>query len=130
MARALVQRRQTARIVTTRELVEVVAGAIPGKSVGRIHPATRVFQALRIAVNEELRHLAELLDEVLPTCVASGGRAAIISFHSLEDRLVKQAFRRADTWEMVTKRPVTATPVEQRNNPRSRSAKLRVALRK
>jgi 16S rRNA (cytosine1402-N4)-methyltransferase len=94
-----------------------------------IDPATRVFQALRIAVNDELGALERLLT-ALPTCVKPGGRAAIISFHSLEDRLVKHAFRVRETWEVLTRKPIQAKEEELRNNPRARSAKLRAAMRR
>lgn len=93
---------------------------------GRLHPATKVFQALRIAVNDELGEL----ERALPECVKllkPGGRLAIISFHSLEDRIIKQFFKRTPALKVVTKRPVTASREELAQNPRSRSAKLRVA---
>ena len=93
-----------------------------------IDPATRVFQALRIAVNDELRSLERLLAD-LPRCLRSGGKAALISFHSLEDRRVKRAFKDRTTWEPLTKKPVTASEEETRSNPRARSAKLRAARR-
>ena len=91
-----------------------------------IDQATRVFQALRIAVNDELGALERLL-KALPDCLKPAGKAAIISFHSLEDRLVKQAFRRRETWAELTKKPRIAGPSEICHNPRARSAKLRVA---
>ena len=91
-------------------------------------PATRVFQALRIAVNDELGELERLL-AVLPRCLRPGGRAAVISFHSLEDRRVKHAFRERDLWEALTKKPVQAGDDEVRDNPRARSAKMRAARR-
>jgi 16S rRNA (cytosine1402-N4)-methyltransferase len=89
-----------------------------------------VFQALRIAVNEELEQLKRLLSDVGPRRIQSGGRLVVISFHSLEDRYVKDAFRETERWEPLTKKPVTATPTEERLNPRSRSAKLRAAVRR
>ena len=92
----------------------------------RIHPATRVFQALRIAVNDELGALERLLEQ-LPACLKPGGRAVIISFHSLEDRLVKRAFRNRHAYEELTRKPLTAGDDETANNPRARSAKLRAA---
>ena len=110
---------------TTLEAVEAIKRAVPGKW-GSIHVATRTFQALRIAVNDELGQLKAVLDK-LPTTLKPGGIAAIISFHSLEDRLVKHAFR--DTLEPLTKKPVTAGEEEERANPRARSAKLRAARR-
>jgi 16S rRNA (cytosine1402-N4)-methyltransferase len=117
---------------TTNELADVVSRAWQGKS--RIHPATRTFQALRIAVNDELR----LLEESLPLWIgllAPGGRIAVISFHSLEDRLVKQAFseyggnRYDATVRELTKRPITPQTTELVSNPRARSAKLRAAVK-
>ena len=98
------------------------------KTRPRIDPATRTFQALRIAVNEELKWL-EVALERLPACLAVGGRLAIISFHSLEDRLVKNAFRDDGRLEPLTAKPVVATEQEVNANPRARSAKLRVAAR-
>jgi 16S rRNA (cytosine1402-N4)-methyltransferase len=98
-------------------------------SGAKSHPATRLFQSLRIAVNHELDQLETFLSDVLPRRLRSGGRAVIITFHSLEDRLVKQAFREVDTWHNLTRKPIVPTPSEIRLNPRSRSAKLRVAVR-
>jgi 16S rRNA (cytosine1402-N4)-methyltransferase len=116
---------------TARELADVVRRAVPPvKGRWRIHPATRVFQALRIAVNDELDALRTLLDQELPQHLRPGGRAVMISFHSLEDRLIKQAFRDRSRWENLTRKPVTADDVEQAHNPRSRSAKLRAAVLK
>ena len=92
----------------------------------RIHPATRTFQALRIAVNEELKSLRIALERI-PTRLAADGRLAVIAFHSLEDRLVKEAFRNAQVWEPLTRGPVEAGDDEVLRNSRSRSAKLRVA---
>lgn len=126
IARTIVAERAAEPIETTARLAAIVRRCVP-RSRG-IDPATRTFQALRIAVNEELDALAELLRQ-LPGCVKPGGRAVLISFHSLEDRLVKQAFRDGDAWRPLTKKPVTANDDEQRTNPRSRSAKLRAAER-
>jgi 16S rRNA (cytosine1402-N4)-methyltransferase len=94
-----------------------------------IDPATRTFQALRIAVNRELEGIDQAL-RTLPALLAPGGRIAIISFHSLEDRRVKEAFRNDDRLRVLTKKPLTASSAELAANPRSRSAKLRVAERK
>jgi 16S rRNA (cytosine1402-N4)-methyltransferase len=91
------------------------------------HPATRVFQALRIAVNRELEQLETALAGVLHESLKPGGIVAIISFHSLEDRLVKLAFRDPSLWQPLFPKPITASPAEQRFNPRSRTARLRVA---
>ena len=93
----------------------------------KIHPATRTFQALRIRVNDELGEIGSLLESA-PSLLKAGGRLVLISFHSLEDRLVKDAFReggREGVYELLTKKPVTAGEEEERQNPRSRSAKLR-----
>ena len=116
-------------IHTARELADVVRRAVPPvKGRRRIHPATRVFQALRIAVNDELGALLTLLDEELPRHLNPGGRAVLISFHSLEDRLIKRAFRDRRRWQNLTRKPVTANEAEQAQNPRSRPAKLRAAV--
>ena len=126
IARRIVEARGQSRLDTTSQLADLVRRCVPRARGHGIDPATRVFQALRIAVNDELGALQRLLS-VLPECLKPGGRAALISFHSLEDRLVKRAFRQHDTWEEVTRKPVTPSEAEARDNPRSRSAKLRVA---
>lgn len=127
IARRIVEARAHQPIETTGQLASLVRRSMPGKR-GPIDPATRVFQALRIAVNQELDRLdatlARLADWLVP-----GGRAAIISFHSLEDRRVKYAFRDNPQLRALTKKPVTATAEETQLNPRARSAKLRVAER-
>jgi 16S rRNA (cytosine1402-N4)-methyltransferase len=133
IARAVVEARRRQPLRTTEELAELVRRCVPrprGKGWKRppIDPATRVFQALRIAVNDELGELDRLLT-ALPECLRAGGRAAVISFHSLEDRRVKQAFQDRETWEKLTKKPVQAGEEEERANPRARSAKLRAARR-
>lgn len=115
---------------TTTDLAQAIASAVPGKyRHGRIHPATRTFQALRIEVNQELKSLEKLI-ELAPTWLKPGGKIGIISFHSLEDRIVKHHFRNSELLEVITKKPITASSQEQRENPRSRSAKLRFARRK
>jgi len=114
---------------STSELAYAVAGCYPPKARrGRIHPATRSFQALRIAVNDELGALERLLQRA-PDWLLPGGLLAIISFHSLEDRLVKQAFLADARLERITRRPLVADPAEAEANPRCRSAKLRLARR-
>lgn len=118
---------------TTNELATVVAKAWPGYS--KVHPATRTFQALRIAVNDELELLRKSLPIWMDELLAPGGRIAIISFHSLEDRLVKQAFaeKAGDRYDaalrLLTKKPVTGSETELVFNPRARSAKLRAAAK-
>ncbi|SRR6266481_1350606 len=117
-------------IMRTGTLAEIVRGAVSkGYERGRIDPATRTFQALRIFVNHELENLTKALDAV-PEILAPGARVVVISFHSLEDRIVKNKFRdmaKAGTLSILTKKPVEATDAEVRWNPRSRSAKLRAA---
>lgn len=127
IARRIVESRKTARIETTSRLAEIVRKSIPGKR-GPIDPATRVFQALRIAVNDELERLRAFLTEAIDF-IKPGGRLAIISFHSLEDRIVKHAFRDDPHWSPLTRKPITAEDQERAENPRSRSAKMRVAER-
>ena len=128
IARAIVETRKKEPIETTTQLAELVRRCVPRSKGLRIDPATRTFQALRIAVNDELGALDRFLEQ-LPGCLKPGGRVAIISFHSLEDRKVKQAFRNKDVYQVLTKKPVQATEEEVRSNPRSRSAKLRVAIK-
>ena len=125
VARRIVERRDQRPFSTTADLADLVRRCVPRS--GGIDPATRVFQALRIAVNDELGSLDRLL-AVLPAVVRPGGRAAIFSFHSLEDRRVKQAFK-SDAWQPATRKPVEAGDEEVSRNPRARSAKLRVAIR-
>lgn len=127
IARRIATVRETTPIRSARDLARVVVGAVPRQfPAPRIHPATRTFQALRIAVNEELKSLRIALERI-PTRLTPGGRLAVISFHSLEDRLVKEAFRNRQVWENLTRSPVEASAAEVARNPRSRSAKLRVA---
>jgi 16S rRNA (cytosine1402-N4)-methyltransferase len=126
IARRIVGTREREPIATTTQLAELVRRCVPRS--GKIDPATRVFQALRIAVNDELGALDRLLVD-LPMCLKQCGRAVIISFHSLEDRRVKQAFRDKERWEVLTRKPIMATAEEMSANLRSRSAKLRAARR-
>ncbi|MEN9229796.1 MAG: 16S rRNA (cytosine(1402)-N(4))-methyltransferase, partial [Thermostichus sp. DG02_5_bins_236] len=120
---------QSRPLWTTTQLAQVIWQAVPPAARrGRIHPATRVFQALRIAVNRELEALETLLAQA-PNWLKPGGRLAVISFHSLEDRLVKWAFRTDPRWQVITPKPVQPTESEMQHNPRARSAKLRVAAR-
>ncbi len=112
---------------TASGLAALIARVLPkGKARSRIHPATRTFQALRILANEELDSLERAL-QAFPDCLDPGGKLAVISFHSLEDRLVKWAFRDSPRWQVLTKRPLRPSEEEVSRNPRSRSAKLRVA---
>lgn len=122
-------RRQGQSVRTAADLKQLVERLLPVEK-HRSHPATRIFQALRIAVNGELDELETFLHKILPERLRPGGRALVITFHSLEDRLVKQAFRETTLWENLTRKPIVATPSEVRWNPRSRSAKLRVASRR
>lgn len=144
IVRAIIERRARQPFQTTADLAGVIASVVP--RYGKTHPATQSFQAIRIAVNEELTVLAEFLAHV-PQWLKPGGRAAMISFHSMEDRMVKQAFVRCSTewldrpeWPeprrnpdhslcLVTRKPVEAAEAEVKSNPRARSAKLRVAER-
>ncbi|MGL4555513.1 MAG: 16S rRNA (cytosine(1402)-N(4))-methyltransferase RsmH [Gemmataceae bacterium] len=122
IAKRIVEERKKAPIETTTRLAELVRRCVPrGKG---IDPATRTFQGLRIAVNDEMGALERLL-ESLPAVLKPGGVAVLISFHSLEDRPVKRLFRDHDTWDELTRKPVTAAEDESATNPRSRSAKLR-----
>lgn len=127
LARAIAAARAERPIETTTELADLIKRAYPGFARG-IHPARRTFQALRIAVNDELGALREGL-RAAETLLAPGGRLAVISFHSLEDRIVKRFLQGSAVLEPLTKRPMTASAAEQAANPRSRSAKLRGAVR-
>jgi 16S rRNA (cytosine1402-N4)-methyltransferase len=127
VARRIVEVRERQPLETTEQLAELVRRCVPrARGHKSIDPATRVFQALRIAVNDELGALDRLL-AALPRCLKPGGRVVIISFHSLEDRRVKQAFRDRQRWQALTRKPVQASEEEVRSNPRARSAKLRAA---
>lgn len=129
IARRIVKEREKQPIRTADQLARIIRASLPHfKTRPRIDPATRTFQALRIAVNEELKWL-EVALERLPGCLSPGGRMAVISFHSLEDRLVKNAFRDDARLEGVTSKPLVASEREVAENPRARSAKLRVAER-
>jgi len=125
IARFIVRNRP---ILTTKQLVEVLARAIPNKHSRNRHFATRVFQAIRIAVNSELENLKRFLTQV-PELLRPGGRIAIVSFHSLEDRIVKEFFRNEPRLKQLTKKPIRPSESEIASNPRARSAKLRVAER-
>jgi len=132
IARFIVEQRSRQKFTTTAELAALICRALKAPARGqRIHPATRTFQALRIAVNGELDRLKTLLDAA-PTLLKPGGSIAIISFHSLEDGLVKYDFRARKAeglYHLLTKKPIQPTDDEIARNPRSRSAKLRIARR-
>ncbi len=127
IANMIIKTRNKRPLTSTLELAELVRQASPRHS--RIHPATRVFQGLRIAVNRELERLQTFL-QLFPDLLTEGGRLAVISFHSLEDRLVKQNFRRLEKEGRIralTRKPIRPVEREVRGNPRSRSARLRIA---
>lgn len=127
IAAAIVDKRKTEEIATTKQLVRVVAGAVPKRfHPKKIHVATKVFQALRIAVNTELENLGTILDDGV-AYLKPGARFCVISFHSLEDRIVKRKFKSNKDLKVLTGKPVQPTAEEIDVNPRSRSARLRVA---
>lgn len=145
IARAIVSRREREKIVTTKQLADIVLSAMPGgRKWQEIHPATRTFQAIRIEVNEELEAIEKALPEAIEA-LRIGGRVAVISFHSLEDRIVKNIFRRysgycecpprmpecrcgaKEVLKVLTRKPVVPSAEEIEENPRSRSSKLRCA---
>jgi len=129
IARKIVEERKDRTIENTTQLVEAIKEAIPARFLkGRIHWATRVFQALRILVNQELENLEKTLPQAV-NALEKNGRLAVISYHSLEDRIVKHYFKKEalkETIKIITKRPMTPTEEEIAENPRSRSAKLRI----
>ena len=131
IARAIKETQKRSLIRTSGELAKVIANAVPkGYERGRIHPATRTFQAIRIFVNDELENISRAL-EALPQVMRPGGRVVVISFHSLEDAAVKRGFRELasrEALQIVTKKPVRPTEEEILKNPRSRSAHLRAAV--
>ena len=129
IARSIVRARDEGKLGSTEDLRKAIVRAVGPRRSGGIDPATRTFQALRIAVNDELGELDRLL-AALPSVLADDGVAVLISFHSLEDRRVKRAFRGSDLLEPLTKRPLVAGDEERAANPRSRSAKLRAARRR
>ena len=132
VARAIVHARAAAPIRTTGALAEIVRRAVPTRGYQRIDPATRTFQALRIWVNRELEGLEAFIEEAA-RWLRAGGRLAVITFHSLEDRVVKHTFRAlaaaGDAWRVLTRKPLTAGDEELARNPRARSAKLRAIER-
>jgi len=128
VARCIKQALEADELETTTDLRRAIVRAVGPRRIGGMDPATRTFQALRLAVNQELAELSGVL-EVVARIVAPGGIAAFISFHSLEDRLVKRAFLDRDVWFRLTKKPQIVGDQEREDNPRSRSAKLRAARR-
>ncbi len=129
IARSIKRAEAEARLETTGDLRHAIYQAVGGEKRSGTDPATRTFQAIRIAVNDELGELDRLL-AALPTLLAPNGIAAIISFHSLEDRRVKRAFAESETWAPLARKPIEAGEDELVRNPRARSAKLRVARRR
>jgi len=130
IARAIVERRREKKIETTDDLASVICRAVGGRR-GKLDPATRTFQAIRIAVNDELGALRGALEQIVDR-LKTGGRVAVISFHSLEDRIVKNKFKEYSAGgfiKILTKKPVRPTDAESTDNPRSRSGRLRVAER-
>ncbi len=126
VAACIKQALEVGELETTLDLRRAVVRAVGPRRIGGIDPATRTFQALRMAVNRELDELAALL-ALLPSVLDEKGAAVLISFHSLEDRLVKRAFLQQEVWKRLTKKPLLPRDDERAQNPRSRSAKLRVA---
>lgn len=129
IAKAIVEARKLQKIKTTADLVKIIEGVVPFRYRSRIHPATRIFQALRMETNEEL----ESLSKVLPAAcklLRPGGRLVIVSFHSGEDRVVKRYLKGAEDMQILTKRPLVPGGQETEENPRARSAKLRAAEKK
>jgi len=128
LARTLVQSRDSGRLTTVQDLVRLINGVM-GSRKGRIHPATRTFQALRIAVNREVENLAVALREI-PGLLKPSARFCVVSYHSVEDRLVKRSFRErakeTGMWTVVTAKPVRPSQDEVKRNPRARSARMRV----
>jgi 16S rRNA (cytosine1402-N4)-methyltransferase len=127
IARAIARERERAPITSTDQLTGIVVGAV-GRRPGGPHPARRTFQALRIAVNRELEELAASLPRAVGL-LGPGGRVVVLSYHSLEDRIVKHAFRDDERLRILTKKPLRPSPEETARNPRARSAKLRAAER-
>jgi 16S rRNA (cytosine1402-N4)-methyltransferase len=129
IAKAIVESRKVSKIETTADLVKIIEGSVPSRyKKGKIHSATRTFQALRTTVNDEIQSTGEGLKKAL-TFLKNEGRIAVITFHSIEDRLVKRRFRdwESEGWGIrITKKPISPTTQEVKENPRARSAKLRI----
>ncbi|MFA5184129.1 MAG: 16S rRNA (cytosine(1402)-N(4))-methyltransferase RsmH [Patescibacteria group bacterium] len=128
IAKAIVAVRREKRLKTTADLVAIIESVVPIRFRTKIHPATRVFQALRMETNEELKAIEEVLPQAV-RLLKPQGRLVVISFHSGEDRIVKRFFKAAADLQILTKRPLVPTPAEIAANPRARSAKLRAAAK-
>lgn len=128
IAKAIVAARQEKKIKTTSDLVAIIEKAVPFRYHVKIHPATRIFQALRMETNEELQVLSEVLPQAVEL-LKPAGRIVVVSFHSGEDRIVKRFFKSTENLHILTKRPLIPTETETADNPRARSAKLRAALK-
>lgn len=131
IAKEIKRQERKSPVRTAENLTQLVERVIPNKRSSKdSHPATRTFQALRIACNEELEQVRLFLENQIEACLKPGGRLAIITFHSIEDRMIKLFFKQNKNWTDVTKKPILPTPAEIRINPRSRSAKLRAGTLK
>lgn len=129
IAEAIIQARKTARIVGTFDLVAIIKTAVPTTyEHGRIHPATRTFQALRMAVNDEIPALKQAV-QAAQKILRPGGRCVVLTFHSIEDRVMKHLFQQEEIWQPLSKKPLVPSEEELVRNPRARSAKLRAAVR-
>lgn len=129
IAHAIINARRTGKITTTKQLADIVSAAVPRHA--KTHPATNIFQALRIEVNGEL-NAVQSIEALLPKIMNTGGRAAVITFHSLEDRIIKNVFKNlvaSGEWQLVNKKVIVPSRAEIKQNPRARSAKLRVIER-
>ncbi len=126
IAQAIVKARRKSRLKTTADLVAIIEAVVPFRFYSKIHPATKIFQALRMETNDELTSLAQTLPLAVDL-LKPGGRLVVISFHSGEDRIVKRFFKANGNLDILTKRPLIPNPTESVDNPRARSAKLRVA---
>ncbi len=131
IAQAVVEMRRKEKIETASQLTQLIESVASGrgKKGTKTHPATRVFQALRIQANSELEHLKRFMAKTAPQSLAPDGRVAVITFHSLEDRIVKKMLQDRAVWKSSSNKPILPTALERKMNPRSRSAKLRIGIR-
>ncbi len=131
IAQSIGEQRRKEKIETVTQLTQLIEQVTSGRGnkSGKSHPATRTFQALRIQANAELEHLQRFLTTTAPQSLAPGGRIAVITFHSLEDRIVKKILQDRDVWKSSSNKPIPASSLECKMNPRSRSAKLRIGIR-